>query len=109
MSSSSKNVSQLLLAWSAGDEPALEQLTPFVYDGLHRLARRYMRRESPAHPLQPPRWLTEAYVRLIDQKQVRWQNRTHFFGIAAQINAQHLGRPCPFSHASEKGGQAQRR
>ena len=85
MTSSSNSVSQLLIAWGQGDEAALEQLTPLVYDELHRLARRYMRRESPGHTLQTSALVNEAYLRLIDQRNVSWQNRSHFFGIASQL------------------------
>lgn len=78
-------VSQLLADWGRGDEAALEKLTPLVYDELHRIARRYMRRENPGHTLQTSALVNEAYLRLVDQKQVDWQNRAHFFGIAAQL------------------------
>ena len=82
---SSLEVTQLLLAWSAGDDAALEQLLPLVQDELHRQAHRYLRRESPGHTLQTSALVNEAYLRLIDQQQVQWQNRAHFFGIAAEL------------------------
>src|SRR5262245_26296163 len=82
---STHEITQLLLAWSDGDQTALEELTPLVYAELHRLAERYMRRERPGHPLQTTGLVNEAYVRLVDLRQVRWQNRAHFFGIAAQL------------------------
>ena len=82
---SPEEVTQLLLAWREGDEAALEKLLPLVYDELHRLAARYMRRESPGHTLQTSALVNEAFIRLIDQRQVQWQNRAHFFGIAAQL------------------------
>ena len=82
---STEEVTQLLLAWREGDEAALEKLLPLVYDELHRLAARYMRRESPGHTLQTSALVNEAFIRLIDQQQVQWQNRAHFFGIAAQL------------------------
>ena len=82
---SPEEVTQLLLAWREGDEAALEKLLPLVYDELHRLAARYMRRESPGHTLQTSALVNEAFIRLIDQQQVHWQNRAHFFGIAAQL------------------------
>jgi RNA polymerase sigma-70 factor (ECF subfamily) len=86
MTSPSQNeVTQLLLAWSDGDKAALEELTPLVYAELRRLAERYMRRERAGHPLQTTALVNEAYVRLIDLRQVRWQNRAHFFGVAAQL------------------------
>ncbi len=84
MASPSKDVTQLLLDWSDGDQQALDQLLPLVYDELHRLAEHYMRRERPDHTLQPTALVHEAYLRLIDQQRVRWRNRAHFFAIAAQ-------------------------
>jgi RNA polymerase sigma factor (TIGR02999 family) len=82
---SSHEVTQLLLAWSDGDQAALEQLTPLVYRELRRLARGYMRQERPGHILQTTALINEAYLRLIDWKQVHWRNRAHFFGVAAQL------------------------
>ena len=82
---SSHDITQLLLAWSEGDQAALEQLTPLVYRELRRLAKGYMRQESPGHILQTTALINEAYLRLIDWKQVQWQNRAHFFGVAAQL------------------------
>jgi RNA polymerase sigma-70 factor, ECF subfamily len=80
-----KNVTQLLVAWSGGDQAALDALTPLVHQELHRLAARYMAGERPGHILQPTALVNEAYVRLVDWKDVRWQNRAHFFAMAAQI------------------------
>jgi RNA polymerase sigma factor (TIGR02999 family) len=74
-----------LVAWSDGDQQALEKLMPLVYDELRRLAGRYLRRERPGHTLQATALVNEAYLRLVDQRDVRWQNRAHFFGIAAQM------------------------
>jgi len=82
---SPKEITQLLVAWSDGDEAALEQLSPLVYEELHRLAHRYMRGERPGHTLQTTALVNEAYLRLIDWKNVRWQNRAHFFGVSAQL------------------------
>ncbi|MEP6570542.1 MAG: sigma-70 family RNA polymerase sigma factor [Acidobacteriota bacterium] len=79
------DVTQLLAAWSDGDRSALDQLLPLVKDELHRLAHRYMSRERQDHTLQTTALVNEAYLKLIDQRVVRWQNRAHFFGIAAQI------------------------
>jgi DNA-directed RNA polymerase specialized sigma24 family protein len=73
-------VTQQLLAWSDGDKAALEELTTLVYTELRRLAERYLRRERPGHPLQTTALVNEAYVRLVDLRQMRWQNRAHFFG-----------------------------
>ena len=78
-------VSQLLCAWSGGDQNALERLTPIVYDELHRLARRHMRRERPGHSLQTTALVNEAYLRLVDYKRMQWQNRAHFFAVSAQL------------------------
>jgi RNA polymerase sigma-70 factor (ECF subfamily) len=78
-------ITELLLAWSNGDQSALERLTPLVYDELHRLARRYMVREHAGHTLQTTALAHEAYLRLIDQSRVQWRNRAHFFAIAAQL------------------------
>ena len=82
---SSKDITQLLVAWSEGDESALDQLAPLIHAELHRLAHNYMRREQPGHLLQTSALINEAYIRLIDWKNVRWQNRAHFFGVAAQL------------------------
>jgi RNA polymerase sigma factor (TIGR02999 family) len=82
---SSAEVTQLLNAWSKGDKEALHKLLPIVYEELHRLAARYMRKESPGHTLQTSALVNEAFIKLVDQKNVRWQNRAHFFAIAAQL------------------------
>jgi len=78
-------LTQLLVAWSDGEEEALERLAPLVHAELYRLAKRYMSRERPNDLLQTSALINEAYVRLIDWKAVRWQNRAHFFGVAAQM------------------------
>jgi len=80
----SNRVTALLVAWSKGDERALEALTPLVYDELRRLARSYMRQERSGHTLQSTALVHEAFLRLIDQR-VQWNSRAHFFGIAAQM------------------------
>lgn len=80
-----QDLTQLLLAWSRGDQSALEQLLPLVDAELRRLAHAYMRRENPDHTLQTSALINEAYLRLIDQQRVSWQNRAHFFGITAQL------------------------
>jgi len=82
---SSERVSKLLLNWGQGDQGAREALIPLVYDELRRLARRYLRRERPDHTLQSAALVNEAYLRLIRQEQPQWQNRAHFFGVAAQL------------------------
>ena len=78
-------VTQLLVAWSDGDEAALDRLAPLVNAELHRLAKRYMSREREDHLIQTSALINEAYLRLINWKEVRWQNRAHFFGVAAQM------------------------
>jgi len=78
-------LTELLLAWGNGDEDALGRIAPLVHAELYRLAKRYMSKERPDHLLQTSALINEAYVRLIDWKAVRWQNRAHFFGVAAQM------------------------
>jgi RNA polymerase sigma-70 factor, ECF subfamily len=79
------NVTELLVAWRRGDQSALDVLAPLVQQELHRLAARYIAGERPGHILQPTALVNEAYLRLVDWKGVRWQNRAHFFAIAAQM------------------------
>src|SRR5882672_3444294 len=78
-------MSTLLHAWSDGDRSALDRLTPIVYDELHRLARRHMKRERPGHSLQTTALVNEAYMRLVDYKRMQWQNRAHFLAVSAQL------------------------
>ena len=78
-------ITQLLAEWRDGNQAALDDLYPLVYDELHRLARRYMSRERKGHTLQTTALINEAYVRLVDQREVQWANRSHFFAISAQI------------------------
>jgi RNA polymerase sigma factor (TIGR02999 family) len=78
------DVTELLVAWSEGNESALEQLIPLVESELRRLARLYMRREGPGHTLQTTALVNEAYLRIVRQKDSKWQNRTHFFAASAQ-------------------------
>jgi RNA polymerase sigma factor (TIGR02999 family) len=86
MSTASPNeVTQLLLDWSNGDKAALDKLMPVVYQELRRLARHYMRGERPGHTLQTTALVNEAYMRLVDYKRMRWQDRAHFFAAAAQV------------------------
>jgi RNA polymerase sigma-70 factor (ECF subfamily) len=80
-----QSVTELLVAWSQGDKAALDELMPVVYDELRSLARRYLSRERSGHTLQTTALVHEAYLRLVDQKTVNWQNRAQFFGIAAQM------------------------
>lgn len=80
-----ESVTQLLAAWGDGDQAALDQLVPLIHEELRRLARNYMRGERVGHTLQTTALVNEAYMRLVDQKHVRWQNRAHFLAIAAQL------------------------
>ena len=82
---SDADITALLVDWNNGDKSAIERLLPLVERELHRLAHSYMRREDPDHTLQTTALINETYLRLIDQRKVQWQNRAHFFGIAAQI------------------------
>ena len=100
----SESVTQLLIEISNGDREAVDLLLPVIYDELRKLAANYLRRERPDHTLQPTALVHEAYLRLVDQTRVNWQNRAHFFGIAAQIMRRllvdHARR-----HNAEKRGQ----
>ena len=78
-------VTQLLKAWTAGDQKALEKLTPLVYEQLHRVAQHYMAGQRPGHTLQTTALVNEVYLRLVDCGQVKWQDRAHFFAVAAQL------------------------
>lgn len=100
-------VTQLLAAWGTGDEAAREQLMAVVYDELHRLAHHYMRRESPGNTLQTSALVNEAFVKLVDQKNVRWQNRAHFFGIAAQLMRRILVDHARGRQTAKRGGGVQ--
>ena len=81
----SQEVTELLRKWSDGDAAALEELTPVIYAELHRIAKRYMNRERDGHTLQTTALVNEAYMRLIDWKTAKWENRAHFFGVSAQL------------------------
>ena len=106
MSASPPEVTQLLVAWSNGDRVAGNELMPLVYDELHRLAHRYMRKEQPGGVLQTSALVNEAYLRLIDQKDVQWQNRAHFFGIAAQMMRRILVDHARGRQSAKRGGSA---
>ena len=82
---STQEVTELLQKWSGGDAAALEELTPMIYAELHRIAKSYMRRERDNHTLQTSALVNEAYLRLIDWKSAKWENRAHFFGVSAQL------------------------
>ncbi|HZM90612.1 MAG TPA: sigma-70 family RNA polymerase sigma factor [Blastocatellia bacterium] len=85
MTVSPQEVTQLLAAWRGGDPQALDKLMPLVYDELRRIASRYMKREHPGHTLQTTALVNEAYLRMVGQQNVDWQNRAHFFGVAASV------------------------
>ena len=95
---------ELLRAWSQGDESARERLIPLLYDELHRLARRYMRQERPDHTLQATALVNEAYLRLIDVNRVEWRNRTHFLALAAQLMRRILVDSARSRHRQKRGG-----
>lgn len=99
-------VTQLLRAWSEGDERALEKLMPLVYEELHRLARRYMAGERPGHTLQTSALVNEAYLRLVDVKNLNWQNRAHFFGVSAQLMRRILVDFARSRRSLKRGGEA---
>ncbi len=103
MTAPGRDVTELLVNWSNGDQQALQELTPLVYDELRRLAGRYLRRERPDHTLQSTDLVHEAYLRLIDQRSVRWQNRAHFFAIAAQLIRRILVDHARSRHALKRG------
>ncbi|HYP28195.1 MAG TPA: sigma-70 family RNA polymerase sigma factor [Blastocatellia bacterium] len=98
MSPSPQEVTQLLIDWRNGDRDALDKLMPIVYEELRRLAHRYMSRERPDHTLQTSALVNEAYLRLANQKNVEWQNRAHFFAIAANVMRRLL-----VNHARSRG------
>jgi len=104
MAQTPQNVTQLLIAWNNGDKEALDKLVPIVYDELRRQAARYLRRERPGHTLQTTALIHEAYLRLIDQKSVQWQNRAQFFGIAAQMMRRILVDHARTKHRAKRGG-----
>lgn len=102
--SPSNDVTRLLRDWKQGDDAALEQLTPLVYQELHRLADSYLRRERPGHTLQPTALVHEAYMRLIGQSHPEWQSRGHFYGVAARLMRQILVDHARSHRAAKRGG-----
>ena len=101
-------VTQLLLRWSEGDKAALGKLMPLVYRELRRLAGHYMRRERPGHTLQASALVNEAYLRLVDYRRMQWQNRAHFFAVAAQAMRRVLVEHARSRQYAKRGGTAQR-
>jgi RNA polymerase sigma factor (TIGR02999 family) len=100
----SEGITELLVNWSHGDQAALNQLMPLVYDELRRLASSYLRRERNQDSLQPTLLVHEAYLRLIDQHQVNWQNRAQFFGLAATLMRHILVDHARQHRAAKRGG-----
>ncbi|MGA2771215.1 MAG: sigma-70 family RNA polymerase sigma factor [Bryobacteraceae bacterium] len=103
--SSSVEVSRLLRAWGDGDQAALNQLTPLVYTELHQIAHRHMRQQLPGQTLQTTALVNEAYLRLVDVEGVRWQDRTHFFAVSAQIMRRILVDSARAHLADKRGGR----
>lgn len=106
LSPTPNEITQLLVAWGNGDETARDQLIPLVYDELHRLAHQYMNKERREHTLQTSALVNEAYLHLVDQKEVRWQNRSHFFAIAAQSMRRILVDYARSRRYQKRGGEA---
>jgi RNA polymerase sigma factor (TIGR02999 family) len=106
MTSSPYQITQLLNAWSDGDGNARDQVMLLVYEELHRMAHRHMRKERPGHTLQTSALVHEAYVRLVDQTDVEWQNRAHFYGIAAQMMRRILVDHARARQYAKRGGDA---
>jgi RNA polymerase sigma factor (TIGR02999 family) len=102
---STHEVTRLLHVWRAGDEGALEQLTPLVYHELHRLARRYMAGEQSGHTLQTTALVHEVYLRLVDAKNVDWQNRAHFYALCAGLMRRILVDFARSRNYQKRGGQ----
>jgi len=103
--SSTHEVTRLLLAWRQGDGAAFNSLIPLVYRELHHLAKRYMRRERAGHTLQTTALVNEAYLRLVDCANVQWQNRAHFFAVAARVMRQILVDYARGRRSDKRGGQ----
>jgi RNA polymerase sigma factor (TIGR02999 family) len=101
---SSEGITQLLKKWSAGDQKALDQLMPLVYDELHRLAEGYLRRERREHTLQPTALVNELFLKFFDQNSMSWQNRAQFFGVAAQIMRRILVDHARAHYSEKRGG-----
>ena len=106
MHPSSGQITELLQSWRQGDRSAIEKLLPLVYDELHRLAQRYMADERPEHTLQTTELVNEAYLRLVDSAHTTWENRTHFFGVCAQVMRHILVDWARSRQALKRGGDA---
>lgn len=108
MSAPERDVTELLLQWNAGDEDALEHLTPLLYNDLRSLARSVLSREQPGHTLSATALVHEVYMRLVDQRRVKWENRAHFFGAAAHIMRRVLVDHARARTAAKRGGGSAR-
>ncbi len=104
-----ESVTQLLVDWGQGDQKALDKLMPLVYSELRRLAGNYLRRERQGHTLQPTALVNEAYLKLVDQRNTRWQNRAQFYGVAAQLMRRILVDHARQRQAAKRGGSDQQR
>src|SRR6266576_6818978 len=104
-----EGVTELLVRWSSGDQKALDKLMPLVYSELRRLATNYLRRERQNHTLQPTALVNEAYLKLVDQRKPRWQNRAQFYGVAAQLMRRILVDHARQNKAAKRGGSDQER
>lgn len=100
------DVTRLLVAWSGGDAAAADQLMPLVYEELRQLARSYLRKERADHTLQPTALVHEAYLRLVDDPQINWQSRAHFYGIAARVMRRILVDHARAGAAAKRGGNS---
>jgi RNA polymerase sigma factor (TIGR02999 family) len=107
MTPSSQNITRLLLDWRNGDQSALDRLMPLVYEELRRMANHYMRNERRGHTLQTSALVNEAYLRLVDHENIEWQNRAHFFGVAAQAMRRILVDYARTRNYQKRGGGAQ--
>jgi len=108
MRANSGEITQLLKSWRQGDSAALDRLTPLVYEELRRLARNYMRKEHPRHTLQATALVNEAFLRLVDAREVDWQDRTHFFAVSARTMRRVLVDAARSKAALKRGGHVQR-
>jgi len=108
MAAPSRQVTELLAAWSAGDQAALDELMPIVHAELRHIAARYLRREDPGHTLQATALVNEAYLRLVDVKKISWQNRAHFFAISGRLMRRILVDHARSRRYLKRGGDVQR-
>jgi RNA polymerase sigma factor (TIGR02999 family) len=104
--SSTPDITRLLVNWGRGDKSALDEMTPFLYEELRRLARRFLAAERDDHTLEPTALVHEAYLRLVDQRQVDWRNRAQFLGLAASMMRRILINHAQAHHAAKRGGHA---